>query len=58
MLGSEKFLELRRNKSKAMQKVQKIMNDSGLVAPMNVAVGKLTVGERQRVEILKGSIET
>ena len=53
MLGSEKFLELRRSKSKAMQKVQKIMNDSGLVAPMNVAVGKLTVGERQRVEILK-----
>ena len=53
MLGSEKFLELRRNKSRAMQKVQKIMNDSGLVAPMNVAVGKLTVGERQRVEILK-----
>ena len=53
MLGSEKFLELRRKKSKAMQKVQKIMNDSGLVAPMNVAVGKLTVGERQRVEILK-----
>ena len=53
MLGSEKFLELRRNKSRAMQKIQKIMNDSGLVAPMNVAVGKLTVGERQRVEILK-----
>ena len=53
MLGSEKFLELRRNKPRAMQKVQKIMNDSGLVAPMNVAVGKLTVGERQRVEILK-----
>ena len=53
MLGSEKFLELRRNKSRAMQKVQEIMNDSGLVAPMNVAVGKLTVGERQRVEILK-----
>ena len=53
MLGSEKFSELRRNKSRAMQKVQKIMNDSGLVAPMNVAVGKLTVGERQRVEILK-----
>ncbi len=53
MLGSEKFLELRRNKSRAMQKVQKIMNDSGLFAPMNVAVGKLTVGERQRVEILK-----
>ena len=53
MLGSEKFVELRRNKSKAIQKVQKIMDDSGLVAPMNVAVGKLTVGERQRVEILK-----
>ena len=53
MLGSEKFLDLRRNKSLAIRKVQKIMNDSGLVAPMDVAVGKLTVGERQRVEILK-----
>ena len=38
MLGSEKFLELRRNKSRAMQKVQKIMNDSGLVAPMNLSL--------------------
>ena len=36
-----------------MQKVQKIMDDSGLAAPMNIPVGKLTVGERQRVEILK-----
>ena len=53
MLGSEKFLNIRRNKPQAVQKVQKIMNDSGLVAPMDVAVGKLTVGERQRVEILK-----
>ena len=53
MLGSEKFLKIRRNKSQAVQKVQKIMNDSGLVAPMDIAVGKLTVGERQRVEILK-----
>ena len=53
MLGSEKFLNIRRNKPQAVQKVQKIMNDSGLVAPMDIAVGKLTVGERQRVEILK-----
>ena len=53
MLGSEKFLNIRRNKPQAVRKVQKIMNDSGLVAPMDVAVGKLTVGERQRVEILK-----
>ena len=53
MLGSEKFLNIKRNKPQAVQKVQKIMNDSGLVAPMDVAVGKLTVGERQRVEILK-----
>ena len=29
------------------------MDDSGLAAPMNTPVGKLTVGERQRVEILK-----
>ena len=53
MLGSESFLHLRRNKSQAIQKIQKIMNDSGLVAPMDIAVGRLTVGERQRVEILK-----
>ena len=53
MLGSERFFDFRRNKTKAMQKVQKIMDDSGLAAPMNIPVGKLTVGERQRVEILK-----
>ena len=53
MLGSERFLDFKRNKSQAIQKIEKIMNDSGLVAPMDVAVGKLTVGERQRIEILK-----
>ena len=53
MLGYERFFDFRRNKTKAMQKVQKIMDDSGLAAPMNIPVGKLTVGERQRVEILK-----
>ena len=53
MLGSERFFDFRRNKTKAMQKVQKIMDDSGLAAPINIPVGKLTVGERQRVEILK-----
>ena len=32
MLGSESFLHLRRNKSQAIQKIQKIMNDSGSVS--------------------------
>ncbi len=53
MLGSEKFLNLTRNKSHAIKKVKKIMSDSGLVAPLDVPIGRLTVGERQRIEILK-----
>ncbi|MDA9990516.1 ABC transporter ATP-binding protein [Paracoccaceae bacterium] len=53
MLGAERLNRLRRNKAAARGKVKDIMKESGLSAPLTVPVGQLTVGERQRVEILK-----
>lgn len=53
MLGSERLSAWRRGRSAARTKVEAIMRDTGLVAPLDVPVGKLSVGERQRVEILK-----
>ena len=53
MLGSERLNGLRRYKAAARDKVQEIMKESGLSAPLTVPVGRLTVGERQRIEILK-----
>jgi len=53
MLGAERLSRLRRDRRAAHAKVQKIMLSSGLSAPLDVPVGRLTVGERQRVEILK-----
>lgn len=52
-LGSEPLLSLRRNRKAARAKVDGIMDRSGLRAPLDVPVGRLSVGERQRVEILK-----
>ena len=53
VLGSEPLRALRRNRRAAREKIDAIMQRSGLVAPLNVPVGRLSVGERQRVEILK-----
>ena len=53
MLGAEPLTLLPRKRAAAEKKIRTIMAESGLTAPINVAVGKLTVGERQRVEILK-----
>lgn len=52
-LGSEPLLTLRRDRLTARQKIEAIIEKSGLNAPLNVPVGRLSVGERQRVEILK-----
>ncbi len=52
-LGSEPLMAFRRNRDAARAKVQGIMARSGLEAPLDMRVGQLTVGERQRVEILK-----
>lgn len=52
-LGSEPLRSFRRNHNSAKAKVDGIIERSGLSAPLNVPVGRLSVGERQRVEILK-----
>ncbi|NNE89406.1 MAG: ABC transporter ATP-binding protein [Silicimonas sp.] len=52
-LGSEPLLALRRNRRAAKDKIAGIIERSGLNAPLTVPVGRLSVGERQRVEILK-----
>ena len=53
LLGAEPLFSLRRDRSAARAKVKDIMARSGLTAPLDVRVGRLSVGERQRVEILK-----
>ena len=52
-LGAEPLLALRRDRQSALKKVEGIIEKSGLKAPLNTPVGRLSVGERQRVEILK-----
>lgn len=52
-LGSEPLLSLRRNAQAARDKLARIMQRSGLTTALDVPVGQLSVGERQRVEILK-----
>ena len=53
LLGAEPLRALRRGKAAARDRLRAIMARSGLVAPLDVPVGRLSVGERQRVEILK-----
>ncbi len=53
LLGSQSLLSWRQNRSVARQKIAGIAKRTGLAAPLDELVGKLSVGERQRVEILK-----
>ena len=53
MLGVEPLNHLTRNRIKAETKIKCLMHNNGLSTPLNVHVGRLSVGERQRVEILK-----
>ena len=53
LLGSEPLNQLRRRRKIAENKIISLMQASGLVTPLDIAVGQLTVGERQRIEILK-----
>ncbi len=53
LLGAEPLFALRRRKGEARGKVEAIMADTGLHVPLDAPVGRLSVGERQRVEILK-----
>lgn len=52
-LGSEPLFTLSRDRATARQKIEAIIEKSGLNAPLDTPVGRLSVGERQRVEILK-----
>ena len=52
MLGDEKLFSLGRDTVRARMKIEHIMGKSGLSVPLDVSVGSLSVGERQRVEIL------
>lgn len=53
LLGTEPLLAWRRSRTGGRAAVQALMQESGLHAPLDTRVGLLSVGERQRVEILK-----
>ena len=53
VLGAEPLFSLDRDRRGARKKINAILERSGLQAPLNVPVGRLSVGERQRVEIIK-----
>ena len=53
LLGAEPLMSLRRNLAPARARVERLMAASGLKAPLDERVGAMSVGERQRVEILK-----
>jgi general nucleoside transport system ATP-binding protein len=53
MLGTEPLARLRSGTSLARNKLIKLANDFGLAVDPDARVSSLTVGERQRVEILK-----
>ncbi len=53
MLGTERLWSLRQNKSAARKRLRRMATEFGLVVDPDRMVGELSVGERQRVEILK-----
>jgi len=52
-IGVESLWSLKTDKKKAQKKIADIIERSGLVVALDEPVGRLSVGERQRVEILK-----
>jgi simple sugar transport system ATP-binding protein len=53
LLGVEPILGLARGRGAAWAKVESLMADSGLEVELELRVSALTVGEKQRIEILK-----
>lgn len=53
VLGTEPIFRLRRDRTKARAKLNALMAGSGLNVDLDQPVHKLTVGEKQRIEILK-----
>jgi simple sugar transport system ATP-binding protein len=52
-LGTEPLLALRRKDAEARAKLARLADEFGLAADPDAEIGTLSVGERQRVEILK-----
>ncbi len=53
LLGTERLASLRLSRKGARKRLQGLMEASGLTAPLDARIRDLSVGERQRVEILK-----
>jgi simple sugar transport system ATP-binding protein len=53
VLGTEKLTAWKRERREARARIEALMTETGLGVPLGTRVGRLSVGERQRVEILK-----
>ncbi|MFL5337729.1 MAG: ABC transporter ATP-binding protein [Geminicoccaceae bacterium] len=53
VLGTEPLWRFRRHRQAARRKLEQLIAASGLEVPLDAAVTSLSIGERQRVEILK-----
>jgi len=53
VLGTQSFWSLRLDTASAISRINQLSRDFGLTVDPNALVGSLSVGERQRVEILK-----
>ena len=53
MLGTEPLWRWRRHRRAARRKLEELIAGAGLEVPLDSAVGGLSIGERQRVEVLK-----
>jgi len=52
-LGTERLLRFARRRGDARARLQERMRDAGIAVDLDTPTGRLAVGERQRVEILK-----
>jgi general nucleoside transport system ATP-binding protein len=53
LLGVEPFFDLRRSQAVTREKLHALMQETGLQVPLDSLVEDLSVGDRQRLEILK-----
>ncbi|NVK34515.1 MAG: ABC transporter ATP-binding protein [Rhodobacteraceae bacterium] len=53
LLGTEALTSFKSSRAKARQKLESLMERSGLSVDLNARISDLSVGEKQRVEILK-----
>ena len=53
MLGTEPVTALRQRRREARARIEVLSRETGLEVPLGVPVGSLSIGEQQRVELLK-----